>query len=164
MLVVAGVVLMFLQLVGRPGKAVILIAAGATFLAIYLVRRTYGPLVPGCLLIGIGLGWLGDRMGLAGGDWDTLGLGIGFVAIVVIDLAYRHRFHWWPLVPGAVLLMQGADIDFGDVGGRVATWWPLALVVIGILILFGAFNRKDEGGTAPRIPPASSGGDEGGPT
>jgi hypothetical protein len=162
MLVLAGLVLLSLQLVGRPGRAVLLIAAGATFLAVYLVRRTYGPLVPGCLLIGIGLGWLGERMGLAGGDWGALGLGSGFVAIFAIDLAYRRRFHWWPLIPGVILLMQGADVDYGDIGGKVATWWPLALVVIGVLILFGAFGRKEVTDTAPRVPPAGSPGDEGG--
>ena len=69
-----------------------------------------------------------------------VGLGGGFVALTVIALLYERRFEGWPLIPGAVLIVVGLRET------RILEYfidhWPLLLVVIGVLVLFGAVGRR----------------------
>ena len=69
-----------------------------------------------------------------------LGLGSGFIAIFVIALIYQRQSHWWPLIPGTVLLLVGSPraewvFDF------VFSNWPLILVFVGLMILMGALTK-----------------------
>jgi len=52
---------------------------------------------------------LGDRGvgGLSSGGWILLGLGAGFIGIWLLALLLKLSSHWWPLVPGFVLLAVG---------------------------------------------------------
>ncbi len=69
------------------------------------------------------------------GDLDTIGLGAGFVAIYVIDILYRGRSHWWPLIPGAILIVAG--VASGSLEHLISVGWPLVLIVIGLRMLVG---------------------------
>ncbi len=120
----------------------ILALAGAAFLVWYFSRRLYGLLIPGCLLLGLALGLAGEsilRIGLT-----VLGLGLGFLAIYGIDLLYRRSTHWWPLIPGGILVLVGlTQIPGWDLLPSIG--WPLVLIVVGLLLLanaLGWFGRR----------------------
>lgn len=139
-LVLLGIGLFALQFAKGVGEAVILFFIGAAFVAGYFYSRRYGLLIPGCILLGLGLGSVGEKAAWNFGDFGAIGLGIGFVAIYVIDLIYRGASHWWPLIPGGILIVSGVAQSNADFQRLLSLGWPLALVLIGLLILAGAFG------------------------
>jgi hypothetical protein len=126
-LVVLGLGLFALQLVGPPAEATALFVVGSALVLAYLMRGIYGLLIPGCILLGLGLGRVGGLEGV--------GLGVGFLAIYLIDSLYRGRTHWWPLIPGAVLAGVGLTRLNPDLLGVLAVGWPLLLVLAGLGLL-----------------------------
>ena len=146
-LILLGLGLFALQFVEGLGAAVIFFLIGGAFVAGYLYRRAYGLLIPGCILLGIGLGSVGEESALAFGDMSSLGLGVGFVAIYVIALVYEGRSSWWPLIPGGILIVTGLASGNASMQRLLSVGWPLILVFVGLLILAGAFGltgRKAE--------------------
>jgi len=148
-LIVIGIALLALQLTKGWGEWIILLLIGGLFIAAYFYRRAYGLLIPGCILLGIGLGAIGNNTILGVGDFTQIGLGIGFIAIYIIDRIYRNpATHWWPLIPGGILLLTGIGTLSGDLGRLVHDGWPLLLVLAGLLLIgaaFGLFGRKKTG-------------------
>ena len=152
-LIVLGVGLFALQFLEGFSDAVILFLIGGVFVAGYLYSRAYGLLIPGCILLGLGLGVVGEgsfdveigagaEVTMSFGD-DTfvlLGLGVGFVAIYVIPLVCQGRSHWWPLIPWLILILVGLAVGNETFERLFEVGWPLVLVFIGLLILAGAFG------------------------
>jgi hypothetical protein len=145
--VVAGAVLILLglvfladQLVGGFGDSAILFLIGGAFIAGYFFYRNYGLLIPGCILVGLAFGSVGEDTAFGIGDFSSVGLGLGFIAIYLIDLAYSGETHWWPLIPGAILVVTGLAQDNEAIENLFRVGWPLILVLIGLLILAGAFG------------------------
>ena len=116
-LIALGLLLYWLERHQDIGQSVIFFAIGSIFLASYLYSKNYGLLIPGCLLLGLGSGTLLDRTNRVDEPWQV-GLGAGFVAIFVIAMLYEKRAHWWPLIPGGILLVSAfallACLLFGD--------------------------------------------------
>lgn len=125
-----------LFLVGRLSGVIVLGGLGAIFIVAYLITRKYGWLIPGCILAGLGLG---ELLG-----WSSLGLGLGFIGIFVIDLIVRGKSHWWPLIPGVIITLDAlgdrANVVIAPLRGFITSWWPLLLIAIGLLLLFQ--NRR----------------------
>ena len=140
-LVVIGLVALALQYVEGPARAIILVLAGGSFIATYLYSDIYGLLIPGGILAGLGLGSLAEWQGLAVPDPHAIGLGVGFVAIYVIERLFRHRAHWWPLIPGGILMLSGVGAHFGDVGHILWRWAPAVLVILGVVLVTRAIAR-----------------------
>jgi hypothetical protein len=137
------------QLVGQ----MIVLLLGVIFLAWGVAVRHPGPLIPGCILSGLGVGilvsqWLSTTMsGEAQGGLVTLGLGLGFLLIMPVQqFVTRQTAHWWPLIPGGILSVTGCGLLLGDPGmlwiGRL---WPLALIGIGIALLYQAVRSQRKG-------------------
>ncbi|MCZ6539574.1 MAG: hypothetical protein O6922_07085, partial [Chloroflexi bacterium] len=105
-LVVLGVLLFAVQLIDMPNGAVTRMVIGAAFVVGYLYRREYGLLIPGCILLGLGLGRIGSDIWNVY-EYGSIGLGVGFLAIYVVDRLYRGTSPWWPLVPGLILVAKG---------------------------------------------------------
>lgn len=151
-LILVGIGLFVQQfLTGWASETLIVALIGAAFLIGYFVTRKYGLLIPACILLGIALGTVGKQAAeLAGsdrwggffqwGDLSVVGLGIGFVAIYVIDRIYRGSSHWWPLIPGGILIFVGLGLLSEKLAQVLAVAWPLALVLVGLLLLLGAFG------------------------
>jgi hypothetical protein len=139
-LILIGLGVLFL--VGRSvylGGWIWLVGLGAVFIIAYLSSRSYGLLIPGCILVGLGLG---DALGQS-----SLGLGLGFVAIFVVDTLVKGRAsHWWPLIPGVIIAGDAlANTRIGALGtlrSITTDWWPLLLIGLGLLILFQRSNRR----------------------
>lgn len=126
------------------GYEVVMALAGAALLVGYFLRRRYGLLVPGCILLGLALGVIFERQLGPYAEGPLLGLALGFFAIYLLPLGLSRRSPWWPLVP-AVLLLVLAVPSLRDLFDLVADSWQLLLVVIGlvlvILALVGSSRR-----------------------
>jgi hypothetical protein len=131
----------------------IVLLLGVIFLAWGVMVRHPGPLIPGCILTGLGTGillsqWLSTSIsGQAQGGLVTLGLGLGFLLIMPVQqFVTRQAAHWWPLIPGGILSVTGLGLLLGDPEllwfGRL---WPLALIGVGIALLYQAVRSQRKG-------------------
>lgn len=143
----------------------IVLLLGVIFLAWGVAVRHPGPLIPGCILTGLGAGillsqWLSTSIsGQAQGGIVTLGLGLGFLLIMPMQQYFtRQGTHWWPLIPGGILSVTGLGLLLGDAGLTMLTWvgrlWPLALIGVGVALLYQAVRSQRKGSNAqPLVTP-----------
>ncbi len=149
-LLVVGGVLLATRFVAIESAPAWLLGLGAGLALIGIVTSSYGGVVAGLILLGLGSGMvLGDRevAHIRAGTWIVLGLGAGFVGIYLLGLILKMRSHWWPLVPGLILLAVGGaryvrhfPLISPQVEMAVRTWWPAALVVVGGWLLVRALR------------------------
>ncbi len=149
-LIVVGVIGLITQ-VWRPttdvgGWVVGLIGLG--FLGAFLYTRQYGYLVPGGIMTGLGAGivvsqvvtWTSSQ---GEGGAVVLGLGLGFLAIWVIGALMRTaQNHWWPMIPGGILVIVGAALLIGGTAIDVLDYWGFGVVAVGLLILWRAWSER----------------------
>jgi hypothetical protein len=146
-LVIAGIGLFFLagQLEPDIGRFVTMFI-GLALLAVFVVTRQYGFLVPGSILTGVGIGIVLDSAasGVAESGVMMLALAGGFLGIWVIGSLYRlSENHWWPLIPGGILTLIGlVQLTRTDVAGALRLW-PVILIVLGAFVLAKAITRRD---------------------
>ena len=136
-LIALGLVLLLMQFF-RFGPGHFLFLLGLVFLIPYLYTRAYGLLIPACILAGLGLG-LVFEVPEQTNITVPIGLGLGFIAIFIVQLVFAGRSHWWPLVPGVLLVLAGAVEGVPQGRALLEKGWPLALILIGLLILGGQF-------------------------
>jgi len=136
-----GLLLFWLNRVEDIADSVLYFVVGSLFLGAYLYSKNYGLLIPGCLLLGLGSGTLLEGMNRLDDPWQV-GLGAGFVAIFVIALIYEKRSHWWPLIPGGVLLVTAFAVGDDLMRFLFSGGWPLVLVAIGVIIVLGSFTKR----------------------
>ncbi len=142
-LIVLGVALLLMQFFRfGPGQFLILLAL--LFFVPYVLLRSYGLLIPGCILAGIGLGLIFES---SEQTYVTvpIGLGLGFIAIFSIQLMAAGHSHWWPLVPGVLLVVVGLAESVPQAQTLVERGWPLLLILIGLAILAGQVCRGRPG-------------------
>jgi hypothetical protein len=144
-LILIGAALLGATTTGLGGEVVVAFL-GIAFLAAYAATRAYGLLIPGAILSGLGAGIIAESAG-APGEAVVLGLGLGFLAIPVVDLlvARPRPAWWWPLIPGGILTVIGAaELTGIDDAARYLV--PVLLIVIGAALLL----RR--GGRVPAAP------------
>ena len=137
-LIVIGVTLFAIQWLHLDANVIVLVI-GLVFAGAYAATRRYGLLIPAGILTGLGAGIVLEDFGLSR-EPVVLGLGLGFLAIYAVDLlrgGSRDRARWWPLIPGAILIVIAAGGGaFGDEGARaVERGWPIILIAIGAWLL-----------------------------
>ena len=137
-LIAVGLTLFSVQLLNLDGDVVVLVI-GLVFAVAFAATRRYGPLIPAGILTGLGTGILLEKAGVVG-EPVVLGLGLGFLAIYAGDLlttGAREPGRWWPLIPGAILvIIAGAESTFGPDGARVIEQgWPIILIAAGAWLL-----------------------------
>lgn len=142
-----GLLLFWLHRVEDITDSVIFFVVGSLFLGAYLYSKNYGLLIPGCLLLGLGSSSLLRRLDRLDNPWQV-GLGAGFVAIFLIALIYEKRSHWWPLIPGGILLVTAFSIGDDLMNFLFSGGWPLVLVIIGVIIVIGSFSKGRPAGGA----------------
>ncbi|MBD3289395.1 hypothetical protein GF337_11385 [candidate division KSB1 bacterium] len=114
---------------------------------ITLNRNSWNQIFFGLILI-----WLGSSIflhridALIYGDWwdyFLLGVGIIFFAEVFVNLFLIPDSHLLTgkLIAGAVLIALGASDIYG-----IHEWWPLILIVMGILILLSSREAENKNG------------------
>ncbi len=143
MLVLLGLFALVAQFVNLGSW--VLPGLGVLFLAWGLSARQVGLLIPGGILLGLGVGtWLttlpfaahSDR--LQGGVFLlAFGLGWGLIPLLAATLRRRMR---WPLIPGGVLALIGLALLAGGPALNALAWagklWPLIFVALGLRILW----------------------------
>ena len=108
LLIVLGLGAYGFQYLGDLGESVMLMVAGGLFIGGYLMTRSSFLVIVGCLLLGFGLGSFGqEKEFFVVGRFTMMSVGIGFILIYVVRMAYERKSHWWPLVPGAILVLFG---------------------------------------------------------
>ncbi|HEY6946107.1 MAG TPA: DUF5668 domain-containing protein [Candidatus Acidoferrum sp.] len=108
-------------------------------IGIDLRGRGRGGMLTGAIIVLIGLAFLLDHLGIIAIDriwqfWPML-----LVLVGVFNFASRHRAWGTFLVLGGALLQlnQLGKIHFGW-----AQFWPLMLIALGLLILWGSLERR----------------------
>ncbi|MBV7326870.1 hypothetical protein KFU94_01145 [Chloroflexi bacterium TSY] len=139
-LTAVGIGFLALQFLEGFGEAIIFFLIGGAFIASYLYTRVYGLLIPGGLLMGLGLGMVGESTILGFDDFSGFGLGLGFVSIYVIALVYQRKTHWWPLIPGLFFIVATIGSMNASIERLLAMGWPLILVAIGLIFVASAIG------------------------
>ena len=100
-------------------------------------HRQYGFIIPSCILVGIGVGLLVDRLG----SGFLIGLGLGLVGSELLPLVKKSFEGECPRPGGAnvTTLLIGAFLTFIGIGFVLApaAIWPYAIA--GFLILSGVW-------------------------
>jgi hypothetical protein len=145
-LITLGVVFLLSNLVPDRGRgALIVLGLGAAFAIGRLTTGRYGYAVPAGMLLAIGAYILVhefDIQGIQGissaGLFFVL-LGLGFGAVYAIGLRPAEI---WPLFPAAILVGLGLVLlgaaSLGPLASLswIASYWPVALVLLGAWLLF----------------------------
>ena len=142
-LIVVGLSLYFQERYMHIGDEAVLLILGAAFLGGFFYKRQFGLLIPGCLLLGLGLGSAGEAWVDPSADSILLGLGLGFVAIWILGFLVEKRRHFWPLIPGAALILTAIP-QSDDLVSYLFVNWQLILILIGVALLAAAFLGKRE--------------------
>jgi hypothetical protein len=129
------------------GGGIFFIVLGGAFLAGHLSTRNYGLLIPAMILIGMGAGISLSDLELFGFEnyWVPFCLGIGFVAIYLIDRTTWFQSGTWPLWPGGFLVLisvWGVAYEAGwidqlwwDFVDIMEVWWPALIILWGVTLL-----------------------------
>lgn len=142
-LIAIGLGLYFIDRIEGIGDEAVFLIIGTAFLIAYFVRKNHGLLIPACVLLGLGVGSVGRGSFLGFAESGLFGLGLGFVAIYVIARLNEGKTHWWPLIPGGVMLMMAFPRSH-QIFEYLWDHWQLLLVLIGVLILVGAFRGGED--------------------
>jgi hypothetical protein len=134
-LIVLGLVFLAAQFFGGAGDAVVLLLIGGGFVYGYFSHQQYGLLIPGGILVGLGLGSLLEQTMPLDDGFGTVGLGVGFILIYLIDLVRRGTTSWWPLAPGTILVLIGLAEGYPEFQAWFSRGWPLLLILFGLLLL-----------------------------
>lgn len=122
-----------------------LLALGAIFLVWGLLSRTFGFIIPGSILAGLGMG-----VYLVSGPLSTvpeltmpaillLSFAGGWVLMSLLSLLTSDGFQGWPLIPAAIMSLIGAAFLAGEEALKTLSYvgqaWPLILIVIGLYLI-----------------------------
>ncbi len=118
---------------------------GLIFLVWGLSTGSFGLLIPGGILSGLGLGTylvsgpLSAVDGQATGAVFMLSFSAGWVLITLLSGFTRDGIQWWPLIPGGIMAAIGGALLAGGFALEVLSWlgrgWPLGLVIVGLYLI-----------------------------
>ncbi|HEY3374736.1 MAG TPA: hypothetical protein VGK02_06710 [Candidatus Aquicultor sp.] len=149
-LIIAGIFALLINF-GLLSGVSFLIALGVAFLVAFAIWRNLGFLIPGMILLWLGIGLTiteQSRLNIANdGSIIVAALGLAFISIYLL---MPRRRHWWPLIPGGILLVIGITIflfaqniipfTFIQV---INVLWPAAIIILGIwLVLRQLYFRR----------------------
>lgn len=127
-------------------KLLILPALGLVFFISGMVTRRLLYLIPGSLLIGLGIGLIfGIENNLALPDVGragiiVIGFGLGWVLIAATYALSHNRIAWWAVLTAAVISAAGACLLFSQ--ARVIDFTLYIAVAIGVVFLsWGGYAR-----------------------
>lgn len=121
----------------------ILLALGAAFLGAWLTGRSWFAMVPGVILLALGLGGLTEDLGLIRPAHETVpglsatALAIAFLVIWLVARLGNRRWTW-PLWAAAIFAFIGLPqlatlVVLPEVGGALV---PVVIIVLGFIVLF----------------------------
>jgi hypothetical protein len=123
----------------------VLVALGMAMLAWGIFEHIFGLIIPGCLLLGVGIGnYLAWGTGIEPSALSQTGImlvcfGLGFALIILFSRVITPYFVWWPIIPGAVLAVVGWGLYLGGNPGGAASFigntGSAALIILGLYLL-----------------------------
>jgi len=159
---VGGVILIVIGLLALLGQFVdveiwdnvglyILPVLGAIFLVWGIAARNMGPIIPGGILSGLGLGIiLVEKVSwpetVDEGGVFLLAFALGWALITVLTAVFTAKTQWWPLIPGGIIAVIGFAILFGGIFWQALNLmniiWPLLLIALGLFVIFNPRRGK----------------------
>ena len=118
----------------------VLVAIGLAFVAAWLFGGSYVAVVPGLLILALGVARLVEELNIYVGPGTTsLALAAAFLLIWVLGYA-RRRLRMWPLWGAAIFGLIGLVQISGRISGipELGALWPVAIIVVGVLVLLSA--------------------------
>jgi hypothetical protein len=119
---------------------------GVAFVVWAALARTAGLLVPGGVLLGVGVGaWLQATYGPAAFLWSMAG---GFLLISVLSLALfgARKNTWWTLWPAGGLVFAGAVVAGGPEMRALFAWlrdyWPWLLIAAALVLIASGLRKN----------------------
>lgn len=153
-LIIIGLFAFAAQFVRLDNTGVVVLAGLAIIFAVWgILARNGGLLVPAGILGGVAVGIYLVQMPLLIADEQKgalmlFSLAGGFAAITILTYLVLQEFRVWSLIVAAVLALVGAAIWIGGTAlqalALIGQAWPLALVIIGALILWQAYRRQTQ--------------------
>lgn len=145
-----GIYFILKQSLHFRGPGPILMLIGTVLLALSALRQLRGPLVPACVLLGLGAGFLlRDPLDQWMPGWATLllGLGSGLLLASALDHSAGRERRPTSLVPGIVLVTVAlvtalsANLRIPEsFSASLWRFWPFALVAAGAVLVVSAFR------------------------
>ena len=143
-LVAIGLFLLLAQLFDLGVWALPVLGIG--FLLFGIVACESGWLIPGGILSGISLGifLVEGPYRVPGGDAEgglfLLAFALGWFSIAVLSALFTRERHWWALIPGSNMALNGLAVLGGGIWATVLSFlgnvWPLGLVAAGVYTLY----------------------------
>jgi hypothetical protein len=148
-LLVFGGLLLLQQLYpeSRSLGSVLVLAIGLAFLIRWAVSRGTGSLYAGAIITALAIPDALGNAGLSREGMGTLSLGIAFLFIAAVRWSSGGGIGWQALFGGLLTLIGAVDLVQPQFGGLVV---PLALVVLGVILIFGGTFRGEGRGLGPR--------------
>lgn len=148
-LIIVGIAILLANF-GLLGPEFFIIVLGVAFLVAYIFRRVIGFLIPGMILLWLGAAILLVDSGVLAvedeGSIILISLGLAFVSIYIF---MGRKRHWWPLIPGGILLILGTAILLATENLIPLTTLqifnlilPITLILLGIWLIFRRFSRR----------------------
>ncbi|MCL6471196.1 MAG: hypothetical protein K6T91_00070 [Firmicutes bacterium] len=148
-LIIIGIAILLINLrLVEPGF--ILVALGASFLVAFIFKRLIGFLIPGMILFWLGIAVTLNQSNILNPRLDgpivLTALGLSFVFIYIF---MGRRRHWWPLIPGGILLIIGVGsllalqnlLPF-TISQLANLILPTILIIIGLWLIFRQFYTR----------------------
>lgn len=141
-LLVFGGLLLLQQLYpeSRSLGSMVVLAIGIAFLIRWAVSRGTGSLYAGAIITALAIPDALGNAGLSREGMGTLSLGIAFLFIAAVRWSSGGGAGWQALFGGLLTLVGAVDVIQPQFGGMIV---PLALVVLGVILIFGGAFRGE---------------------
>lgn len=110
-----------------------------------LAVRLIGLVIPGCLLLGAGLGvYFAWRSPMAGNGLTQTGILLAYLALgwglmTIFGRWVTRHYIWWPLIPGGIFAVVGMGLYIGGdpyhAIGFISNTGGIALMIFGLYLL-----------------------------
>jgi hypothetical protein len=120
-------------------------ALGLSFWIIYFTNRgSWWAIIPGGVLLTLAaVSVLDEFLGsIDSGGVFFIGLGLTFLLVAILPNGGRHNMQW-AYIPAVILVVMGAFLGNRAAEGLTNYVWPIALILVGVMIVFGFFMRKE---------------------
>jgi len=114
------------------------LAVGIAFLIKWAMDRGTGSLYAGAIITALAAPGVLNALGVSATGLTTFCLGIAFLAIAAVRAASGGSWGWQLWFGGLLALIGGINITTPGVGTLIV---PVALVVVGLLLIAGGFGQ-----------------------
>ncbi len=143
----------FIDLDGFPNLGLLIVPTIGILLLLWGVfTRDAGPIIPGGIMSGIGLGivLIAGPFELVSGQNEggvfMLSFALGWLLITVLTAVFTSKTHWWALIPATIMGLIGGAILVGGVFETVLSFfgklWPIALIALGVSVLLQSIRKQ----------------------